>query len=160
MEHGINTAKLDPAGGTGLPPYAAEQRGLHRLAHELWDHLWPWSRRGFRGGRFVLALSLALAAVVSVVWLLAAAGRLGPTVVVAWWVGWSVFEVVVRWQSKPYVKDGPWWGRNYRRADFADMLCYVAFKNLLIAATLFLAMRVVGLFDFLHGLPGLKWLYV
>lgn len=143
-----------------LPPYAGETSGLRRLAYEIWDHLWPWSRRGFRQRRFFLALSLALAAAVSVVWLLAAAGRLGPTVVVAWWVGWSVFEVVVRWQSKPYVKDGPWWGHTYRRASFADLVCYVAFKNLLIAATLFLAMRVVGLLDFLHGLPGLKWLYV
>lgn len=144
----------------GLPPYALEERGLHRLGHEIWDHLWPWSRHGFRQARFFLALSLGLAGVVSVVWLLAAAGRLGPTVVVAWWVGWSVFEVVVRRQSKPYVKDGPWWGRRYRSADLADLLCYVAFKNLLIAAALFLSLRAVGLLDVLHGLPGLKWLYV
>lgn len=143
-----------------LPPYADEASGWRRLAHEVWDHLWPWSRHGFQRQRFFLALSLGLATVVSVVWLLAAGGRIGPTAVVGWWVGWSVFEVLVRWQSKPYVKDGPWWGRRYRRANFADLICYVAFKNLLIGAGLFLTMRVVGLLDFLHGLPGLKWLYV
>ena len=142
-----------------LPPYAQEGRGLYRLVYEIWDHVWPWSRHGFRGRRFLLATSLGVAAVVSVVWLLAAAGRLGPTAVVGWWVGWSVFEVVVRWQSKRYVKDGPWWGRSYRRADLADMMCYVGFKNLLIGVILFIAMRAVGVLDFLQGLPGLKWLY-
>lgn len=166
MEEGINAAdgnvsnlSNDPS-QAGLPRYTGEDRGLHRLAYEAWDHLWPWSRRGFRGRRFVLALSLALATAVSVVWLLAAAGRLGPTVVVAWWVGWSVFEIPIRLQSKPYVKEGPWWGRQYRRASLPDLICYVAFKNLLIGAGLFLALRTIGLLDFLHGLPGLKWLYV
>lgn len=154
--------KLNKA-GILLPPYAQESRGLHRLAHELWDHLWPWNRQGFRGQHpgvgLLLALSLGVAAVASVVWLLAAAGRLGPTVVIGWWVGWSVFEVLVRWQSKPYVKEGPWWGKHYRRADLADMICYVAFKNLLVGATLFVTMRLFGVLDFLQGLPGLKWLY-
>jgi len=144
---------------TVLPPYAQEERWLYRLAYEVWDHLWPWSRHGFRRQRFILALSLGLAAVVSVVWLLAAAGRIGPTAVVAWWVGWSVFELLVRWQSKPYVKEGPWWGHQYRRAALADMICYVAFKNLLIGAVLFVSMRLFGVLDFLQGLPGLKWLY-
>lgn len=146
-----------------LPPYAHEARWPVRLGHELWDHLWPWSRQGFRGRHpgvgLLLALSLGVAAVVSVVWLLAAVGRIGPTAVIGWWVGWSVFEVLVRWQSKRYVKEGPWWGNHYRRADLPDMICYVAFKNLLIGATLFVAMRAVGVLDFLQGLPGLKWLY-
>lgn len=142
-----------------LPPYAQEARCLVRLGNELWDHLWPWSRHGFQGRRFLLAASLGVAVVVSSVWLLAAAGRLGPTAVIGWWVGWSVFEVVIRWQSKPYVKEGPWWGRTYRRADLPDMMCYVAFKNLLIGAALFVVMRAFGVLDFLQGLPGLKWLY-
>jgi hypothetical protein len=142
-----------------LPPYAEESRCLYRLGYEIWDHLWPWSRDGFRGRRFVLALTLGVAAVVSVVWVLAAAGRIGPTAVIGWWVGWSVFEVLIRRESKPYVKEGPWWGKHYRRADLADMMCYVAFKNLLVGATLFIAMRLFGVLDFLQGLPGLKWLY-
>jgi hypothetical protein len=154
--HEVNPSHRD---NTVLPPYAQESRWLRRLGYEIWDHLWPWRRHGFQGRRFVLALSLGVAAVVSVVWLLAAAGRIGPTAVIGWWVGWSVFEVLVRWQSKPYVKEGPWWGKQYRRADLADMICYVAFKNLLIGAALFVAMRLLGVLDFLQGLPGLRWLY-
>lgn len=146
-------------GNAALPPYAAEPRWYFRLFYELWDHLWPWRRQGFEGRRFVLALSLAAAVVVSVVWLLAAAGRIGPSVVIAWWVGWSVFEVLIRRQSKPYVKDGPWWGKTYRRADLADLICYVAFKNVLIGAALFVTLRLIGVLDFLQRLPGLKWLY-
>lgn len=156
MQKNSANATLPP----DLPPYALEERGLRRLGHEIWDHLWPWSAHGFRGRRFVLALSLALAAVVSVVWLFAAAGRIGPTAVVAWWVGWSVFEIPIRRQSKPYVKEGPWWGRSYRRASLPDLICYVAFKNLLIGAALFLTLRAIGVLGFLHGLPELKWLYV
>ncbi|MCK6410297.1 MAG: transcription regulator, partial [Thauera sp.] len=58
---------------------------------------------------------------------------------------WSVFEVAVRLGSKPYVKDGPWWGNRYRRANLMDMLCYVGFKNLLIGAALFLVLKSLGL---------------
>jgi NosR/NirI family nitrous oxide reductase transcriptional regulator len=39
------------------------------------------------------------------------------------------------------------------------MASYVAFKNLLIAAALFLIMEGTGALDFLQGLPALKWLY-
>jgi NosR/NirI family nitrous oxide reductase transcriptional regulator len=62
-------------------------------------------------------------------------------------------------RCKPYVKDGPWWGRNLRPASWADMAAYVAFKNLLIAATLFLIMKGTGILDVLQGLPALQWLY-
>ena len=33
------------------PPYAASNSLLHRLAAEVWDHLWPWSRSGFQRQR-------------------------------------------------------------------------------------------------------------
>ncbi|OIQ69085.1 hypothetical protein GALL_493150 [mine drainage metagenome] len=46
--------------------------------------------------------------------------------------------------SKPYIKQGPWWERNYRPASVMDMLCYVSFKNLLIGATLFLGLKALG----------------
>ncbi|MBP8134336.1 MAG: transcription regulator, partial [Zoogloea sp.] len=59
--------------------------------------------------------------------------------------GWSVFEVLVRLDAKPYVKEGPWWGRLYRRASTRDMLCYVSFKNLLIGAVLFIGLKMAGL---------------
>lgn len=142
------------------PLFAQERRLLHRLAYEVWDHLWPWSHHGFERQRFIVALSLGLGAMVSVVWLLAAAGRIGATATISWWVGWSVFEVLVRRQSKPYVKEGPWWGTQYRHADMADTICYVTFKNLLIGIAFFLAMRYFGALDFLQGLPELKWLYI
>jgi NosR/NirI family nitrous oxide reductase transcriptional regulator len=93
------------------------------------------------------------------VWVLGAAGQVGPGIVLGWWLAWSVYELVVRMRCKPYVKDGPWWGRNLRPASWADMASYVAFKNLLIAAALFLIMEGTGALDFLQGLPALKWLY-
>jgi len=131
------------------PPYAAEGGGLRRLAAELWDHLWPWSRSGFRHPRTQLralqGAGLALALAVSVVWVLAAAGRLEAGAVIGWWFGWSVFEVIVRLGAKPYVKEGQWWGRRYRAASLMDMLCYVGFKNLLTGAALFLALKSLGL---------------
>ncbi len=102
---------------------------------------------------------MAAAVLVAMVWLLAAAGRLGASVVLGWWVGWCVFEVLVRMQSKPYVKDGRWWGRDYRRATWMDMISYVSFKNLLLAALLFLILHFVGVLEFLRGLPALDWLY-
>lgn len=144
---------------TMLPHYAADKNRVAWIGRELWDHLWPWSRRGFGHHRFLLALSVGAAAVVAVVWLLAAAHRIGPSAVIGWWVGWSVFEVLVRMQSKPYIKEGPWWGRRYRSANLMDMICYVSFKNLLLGALLFLALHAVGVLDFLQGLPALDWLY-
>jgi hypothetical protein len=128
-----------------LPHYAEHEGTLLWLAHEVWDHLWPWSRRGFRRQRLLQAASVAAAVVVSAVWLVAATGYLSSSAVIGWWVGWSVFEIMVRMQSKPYVKMGPWWGRNYRPAGTMDMICYVSFKNLLIGAVLFLGLKSLGL---------------
>lgn len=125
------------------PPYAANGL-LARLAAETWDHLWPWSHHGFARARALQAAGLAAAAGATLMWLFAAAGRLEAGAVVGWWLTWSVFEVVVRLTSKPYVKEGPWWGRQYRRATLMDMLCYVGFKNLLIGAVLFLALKATG----------------
>ncbi|HET9702360.1 MAG TPA: hypothetical protein VFP70_15710 [Burkholderiales bacterium] len=129
---------------TLLPHYAGETR-LAWIVHEIWDHLWPWSVRGFRRGRFLQALSLGAAVAVTVVWGLAAAGHIAGGAVIGWWAGWSAFEIPVRMQSKPYIKHGPWWGRDYRPASFMDMACYVMFKNLLVGAVLFLGLKALGL---------------
>lgn len=142
-----------------LPHYAERESARVWLAHEIWDHLWPWTARGFRRQRFLQAASLGAAILVTITWLQAAAGRIGPGAVIGWWLGWSAFEIAVRMQSKPYVKEGPWWGRSYRAASLMDMLCYVLFKNLLIGMLLFILLRVVGVLDILHALPALKWLY-
>jgi hypothetical protein len=127
-----------------LPHYAGESLAVW-IAHEVWDHLWPWSARGFRRARILQALSLGAAVAVTVVWGLAATGRVEGGVVIGWWAGWSVFEILVRLQSKPYIKEGPWWGRSYRSAGLMDMACYVLFKNLLIGAALFLGLKSLGL---------------
>ncbi|NML14438.1 transcription regulator [Azohydromonas sp. G-1-1-14] len=125
------------------PPFAAA-RGLGRLRAEAWDHLWPW-RRGVAAPHAALraaGVSLALAATIA--WVLGAAGELRAGALIAWWFGWSVYEVLIRLHAKRYVKDGPWWGRRWRVAGVMDMLCYVGFKNLLIGAALFLALRALG----------------
>ena len=126
------------------PPYSGNSAAA-RLLGEVRDHLWPWSRDGFQHQRTIQAAGLALALAASVVWILAAMGDMTPGAIIGWWFGWSVFEVAVRLGSKPYVKDGPWWGRRYRRASLMDMVCYVGFKNLLIGAALFLALKSMGL---------------
>ena len=137
---------IDPRSMTEpvTPPYA----GGGALAHigaEIWDHLWPWSRSGFQRQRAIQAAGLALALAATVAWVLAAMGDLTPAAIIGWWFGWSVFEIVVRLGSKPYVKEGPWWGQRYRRASVMDMICYVGFKNLLIGAALFIGLKSVGL---------------
>ena len=76
---------------------------------------------------------------------MAALGRLEAGAIIGWWFGWSVFEVIVRLDAKPYVKEGPWWGHLYRRATTMDMICYVSFKNLLIGAALFIGLRTLGI---------------
>ncbi len=124
--------------------YADDRSLPARLAAEVWDHLWPWSRAGFERQRTVQAAGLALGLAASAVWVIAALGHLAAGAVIGWWFGWSVFEVVVRLGAKPYVKEGPWWGRRYRHATRMDMVCYVGFKNLLIGAALFLLLKSSG----------------
>ena len=126
------------------PPYPGGV--LAHIGAEIWDHLWPWSRSGFQRQRTIQAASLAIAIAATLVWVLAALGNdLAPNTIIGWWFGWSVFEVVVRLGSKPYVKEGPWWSQRYRKASVMDMICYVGFKNLLIGATLFIALKSLGL---------------
>jgi hypothetical protein len=133
----------DPA----LPAYAARQRGTCGwICAELWDHLWPWSlpARQLRSA-WLRAGSVALALAVTIAWVLAAMGELRAGAIIGAWFGWSLFEVLIRLANKRYVKDGPWWGRRYRVATPMDMICYVGFKNLLVGAALFLALKAAGL---------------
>lgn len=126
------------------PPCAAAQGVAGRLCAEAWDHLWPW-RRGVAAPHVALrAAGIALALAATIAWVLGALGELRAGALIAWWFGWSVYEVLIRLRAKRYVKDGPWWGRRYRVANVMDMLCYVGFKNLLIGAALFLGLKAVG----------------
>ena len=141
------SGRVDPRMPTdpAKPPYSAEKSVSARIAAEVWDHLWPWSRRGFQRQRALQAAGLAIGLAAGVAWVLAATGHLQAGAVIGWWFGWSVFEVAVRLGSKPYVKDGPWWSQRYRVAKAMDMISYVGFKNLLIGATLFIALKSMGL---------------
>jgi len=126
------------------PPHISQGRGLGWLAMEVRDHLWPWSAEGWRSQRALQVAGLSLAIAASVAWVLAALGQLSAGAIIGWWFGWSVYEVLIRLSGRRYVKDGPWWRANYRRANLMDMLSYVGFKNLLIGATLFLVLKAVG----------------
>jgi NosR/NirI family nitrous oxide reductase transcriptional regulator len=148
-----------PAAVASSPAATARQSLPVFIGQEFFDHLFPWSRKVFQQPILLQAITFALTVMVTWVWVLGAAGQIGPGIVLGWWLAWSVYEMVVRMRCKPYVKDGPWWGRNLRPASWADMASYVAFKNLLIAAALFLIMKGTGVLDYLQGLPALQWLY-
>jgi len=126
------------------PPYAATA-GAARWFAELWDHLWPWSGQGWRSAAALQLAGLAVALAATVAWALAASGQMRAGAVIGWWLGWSLYEVLIRLSGKRYVKDGPWWRGHYRRATVMDMLGYVGFKNLLVGAMLFLALKAMGM---------------
>lgn len=126
------------------PPYV-KSTGIKWLLYEVTDHLWPWNKKYWQHHKVIETAGLALAITVTTAWGLAANGQLGASAVIGWWLGWSVYEIIIRLQCKPYIKDGPWWGHRYRRAGLMDMICYVLFKNLLIGAILFIVMRNLGL---------------
>ncbi|EKZ96285.1 regulatory protein nosR [Cupriavidus sp. HMR-1] len=134
----MQTDRVSPQGRDGA-------RGAHWLLLELRDHLWPWSSDGWASARALQIAGISLALAASVAWVLAAMGQLSAGAIIAWWFGWSVYEVLIRLSGKRYVKDGPWWRSNYRRATVMDMLSYVGFKNLLIGAALFLMLKALGL---------------
>lgn len=134
----MQTDRVSPQGRDGA-------RGAHWLLLELRDHLWPWSSDGWASARALQIAGISLALAASVAWMLAAMGQLSSGAIIAWWFGWSVYEVLIRLSGKRYVKDGPWWRSNYRRATVMDMLSYVGFKNLLIGAALFLMLKALGL---------------
>ena len=127
------------------PVHKQDARGLHWLLMELRDHLFPWSRSGWQSQRGLQIAGIALAVAASLAWGLAASGRISAVAIIAWWFGWSLYEVLMRMHGKRYVKDGPWWRSNYRVAGWMDMFSYVSFKNLLIGATLFLILKAMGL---------------
>jgi NosR/NirI family nitrous oxide reductase transcriptional regulator len=126
------------------PPYV-KTTGIKWLLNEVTDHLWPWNKQYWRHHKAIEAAGLALAVAVTTAWGLAANGQIGASTVIGWWIGWSIYEVIIRLQCKPYIKDGPWWGHRYRTAGRMDMICYVMFKNLLIGAILFIMLRNLGL---------------
>lgn len=149
---------------------AAPERALPRVADPalalprwLWEelkfHLLPWGPGFGRRTGALRAAEIGLAVVVTVAWLLAGTGRVGPAMVAAWWIGWSVYEVACRQVYRPWIKDGPWWQRHFRPSTLPDMMAYVATKNVLIGAILFTVLHATGVLRFLANLPALRWLH-
>lgn len=141
---------------TPAPIPAHQVPAVHRLRDELLFHLLPWSGDLGRQVFAIRAVAAFLVVVVTTSWALMAAGRIGPVIVLAWWAGWSVYEVLTRLRFKPQVKLGPWWGSDYRPATLADMMAYVATKNLLIGAGLFLVLHAAGVPLLPGQLPGVR----
>ncbi|MDE2598877.1 MAG: transcription regulator [Rhodocyclaceae bacterium] len=129
-----------------LPAHKHDVGFVEWVLLELRDHLWPWSKDGWRSQRPLQIAGISLALAVTIAWLMTAMGSLSSGAIIGWWFGWSVYEVLIRLSGRRYVKDGPWWRDHYRVAGVMDMLSYVAFKNLLIGAALFLVLKALGLF--------------
>ena len=117
------------------------------LREETIDHLFPWGPGFWKQATAVRAAGLALAVFVTLAWILAAAGQIGSAAVIAWWLAWSIYEVICRRGCKPWVKVGPWWGRTRQPATTIDLVFYVATKNLLIGIGLFIILTLFGVFD-------------
>lgn len=117
------------------------------LQEEAIDHLIPWGPQFWAQRAGVRAAGIGLAVVVTIAWFLAATGQIRPAVVIAWWIGWSVYELMCRRHCKPWVKEGPWWGRKRRPASTFDLIAYVATKNLLIGVLLFLGLGAMGVLE-------------
>ena len=126
------------------PAHKVDVTLLEWIWLEVRDHLWPWTAEGWASKHAIHVVGIILALAATIAWGLAAMGYLSSNAVIAWWFGWSVYEVVIRLSGHRYVKDGPWWQDNYRYAGVMDMLSYVGFKNLLIGAALFLTLKAFG----------------
>jgi NosR/NirI family nitrous oxide reductase transcriptional regulator len=131
-----------------VPPDDEKMGWAQWLWAETKFHLFPWGPGFLLQKPAIVAASIGLTIAVTVAWMLAATGRVAPAVVIAWWVGWSIYECICRMRCKPWIKEGAWWGRKYRKASVPDMIAYVATKNLLIGAGLFLVLYLMGV------LPG------
>ncbi len=137
-------------------PAAAPPEAPRRWREELWFHLLPWSRNFGREIFAIRAVAAFLVVTVTTAWLLAAAHQIGAVIILAWWLGWSVYEIETRMHYKPLVKEGPWWRHDFRKATLADMIFYVGTKNLLIAAALFLIINVPAVAVFLRHISS-QW---
>jgi NosR/NirI family nitrous oxide reductase transcriptional regulator len=151
--------RADPVSAAALPRAGDATASIPRW---LWEeskfHLLPWGPRLPRTPAMLRAVELGLAALVTLAWLLSGTGHLGAAWVVAWWGGWSAYEVAARRSYLPWIKEGPWWQRSFRPATLADLMAYVATKNLLIGATLFVVLHSAGVLDLLRAMPSLGWL--
>jgi len=153
---------MEPVGTPDMPAPRCADPSLS-IPRWLWEeakfHLLPWGPKFRERHVLMITVSIGFAVTVTVAWVLSATGRIGPTMVSAWWIGWSVYEVVARMFCKPWIKEGPWWERHFRPASLPDIMAYVATKNLLIGAGLFAVLHAAGVLRLLRELPALRWLH-
>ncbi len=156
----VAVAARAPSAALDVPRVAEPHHPrLTWLLEEAKFHLLPW-KAGYAGRHGLWkAAGMGLAAVVTIAWLLAGTGHLGPAAVIAWWIGWSLYEVTSRILSLPWIKEGRWWRRHFRPATKADVLAYVATKNLAIGAVLFAMLHSAGVLHFLAQWQVLQWLH-
>lgn len=125
-------------------PADTQQSTARWLWAEAKFHLLPWSGNFMTQKPAMVAAGMGFAVFVTATWTLAAAGQIGPAAVIGWWTAWSVYEFMCRMRCKPWIKEGPWWKKEYRKASAPDLIAYVATKNLLIGAGLFLVLHLFG----------------
>lgn len=133
------------------PSYVTNANIVMSLLTEAIEHLWPWQRARFSAARTTLALLAGAAVLALFALVLGSSGQLATGLAIGGWSGWCLFEILERRGSKPYVKDGPWWQRHYRKASLMDLVSYVGFKNLVIGALLFLLLQSLGLLTLSAG---------
>ncbi|SMB24786.1 putative transmembrane regulatory nosR transcription regulator protein [Sterolibacterium denitrificans] len=127
------------------------------MGAELLD-LFPWRGRIEKEDILANLIGSILAVLVTWAWLLGAAGKLDHLTILGWWLAWSAYEIAVRMQTKPVVREGPWWQRRFRQAGWADMAAYVGIKNILLASLLFFIIQSdTGLGPLLQHLPEMGW---
>jgi NosR/NirI family nitrous oxide reductase transcriptional regulator len=129
---------------------------LRWIYEELKFHLLPW-RAGHHD--MLKAAGVGLAVVVTAMWLLSGTGHVGPAGVIAWWIGWSAYEVASRRVNLPWIKEGRWWKRDFRAGSLADIAAYVATKNLLIGAVAFAVLHSTGVLHVVQRLEALQWMH-
>ena len=128
-----------------MPSWQTHPSLLRRMGAELLHHLWPIAPTAAGHQWQPHAAAAAALGAAAVVLALAIGGLLPPVSVLGAALVLSLWEARARMTSLPFVKDGPWWRHHYRVATPMDMLSYVGFKNLLIGAALFLALKASGL---------------
>jgi len=120
-----------------------QQSTARWLLEEAKFHLLPWSGNFLTKKPAMVAAGIGFAIFVTVTWILAATGQIRPAAIIGWWAAWSAYEIMCRSRCKPWVKEGPWWKNQYRPATIPDLIAYVATKNLLIGAGIFLVLKLL-----------------
>lgn len=139
---------------------ASPHAGFLRWAwEETKFHLLPWAPGKEGRRRWLNALGMGFAIVVTFAWLLSGTGRIGPAAIIAWWIGWSFYEVESRMANLPWIKEGRWWKREFRQGTLPDIVAYVATKNLLIGTALFGVLHSAGVLHVLERMESLQWLH-